>query len=378
MVALRWMRSGLVVTILALLITAQVSIADEEKDYEGDPDMDMDTPDTVAETQETPDDETTDDPNDNEDMYTNTDGAVKELMWDDWIETVVEEEELPWLVNFYATWCGHCKKMVDLWVGLARSLTGVLKVGAVNCANDKNKNLQTLYGSKGYPSIYFFPAGARRKPKYFPYGRDLNTLVDFALGSMPTLTAQVNTSSLAEFQQTQPEVPKILLFTTNMVPPNVYNALAFHYRMRLVFGQANNETGAELITKYKIKKYPQLIVLPFEGRKKWKRYDGKMDYGPLRDFLDTLALDERVGDAKVESFYNDFWIPPDFQNLPRLEAASFNETIIKGEKPSVVFLYHFWSYPSKFWIPNIEKIYLSGEFSDSMDMYCISMYCVYS
>jgi hypothetical protein len=105
MVALRWMRSGLVVTILALLITAQVSIADEEKDYEGDPDMDMDTPDTVAETQETPDDETTDDPNDNEDMYTNTDGAVKELMWDDWIETVVEEEELPWLVNFYATWC---------------------------------------------------------------------------------------------------------------------------------------------------------------------------------------------------------------------------------------------------------------------------------
>ena len=133
---------------------------------------------------------------------------------------------------------------------------------------------------------------------------------------MPTLTVQVNTSSLAEFQQTQADVPKILLFTTNMVPPNVYNALAFHYRLRLVFGQvcsvfapfpvltlvleigsascayariayasliragdvdvfffvqANNDTGADLITKYKVKKYPQLIVLPFEGRKKWKR-----------------------------------------------------------------------------------------------------------
>jgi len=172
-----------------------------------------------------------------------------------------------------------------------------------------------------------------------------------------------------EFQQTQADVPKILLFTTNMVPPNVYNALAFHYRLRLVFGQANNDTGADLITKYKVKKYPQLIVLPFEGRKKWKRYDGKMDYGPLRDFLDTLALDERLPEASMETFYDDFYIPPDFQTLPRLDSSSFNETIIKGDKPSLVFLYHFWSYPSKFWIPSIENIYRSGEFSDAVDMY---------
>lgn len=242
------MRSVRAAAVFFLLASAHVALCDDDEE--------ADSAANEKEAKLDPDSAVTDE-KDNENLYDDSKGAVVELVWDVWIETVVEEEEFPWLVNFYATWCtsrglrprahgnrlivagagGHCKKMKDMWIGLGQSLRGVLKIGAVNCANDKNKNLQTLYGSKGFPSIYFFPAGARKKPFYYPYGRDMNTLVDFALGSMPTLTAQVNDSSLEEYRTTHVAVPHVLLFTSNMVPPNVYNALANHYRMRLVFGQ---------------------------------------------------------------------------------------------------------------------------------------------
>ena len=98
------LRTGLAVLVLSLAIHTLSAETEDGFASEGDPDMDMDTPDTKANTDEIADDETTDE-SDNGNMYEDTDGAVKELTWDEWIETVVEEEELPWLVNMYATWC---------------------------------------------------------------------------------------------------------------------------------------------------------------------------------------------------------------------------------------------------------------------------------
>ena len=125
-------------------------------------------------------------------------------------------------------------------------------------------------------------------------------------------------------------------------------------------------TGVELMTRYKVTKFPQLVVLPFgtahaavgihthrrqskydggrwtsipcnvylcaaldvlcgtwhvtymchAGKKKWRKYDGSMDYGPLREFLDSLALETAVS-SSVDDFYKPFHIPPDFSVLPR-------------------------------------------------------------
>ncbi|KAA3671201.1 protein disulfide-isomerase A6 [Paragonimus westermani] len=56
---------------------------------------------------------------------------VIELTDSNFDEIVLNSEE-PWLVEFYAPWCGHCKNLKPHWDRAAAELKGVMKVGAVD------------------------------------------------------------------------------------------------------------------------------------------------------------------------------------------------------------------------------------------------------
>ncbi|EKX32371.1 hypothetical protein GUITHDRAFT_43282, partial [Guillardia theta CCMP2712] len=49
--------------------------------------------------------------------------------------------------------CGHCQKLKSSWEKLPNALKGVVKVGAVNCDDDKNKPLCNSEGVDSFPTI---------------------------------------------------------------------------------------------------------------------------------------------------------------------------------------------------------------------------------
>ena len=66
----------------------------------------------------------------------------------------------PWLIKFYAPWCGHCQRMSQAWGEFAdkHRETGDLNVGKVDCTSDGGKNICQDYDVRGYPTILFFPS----------------------------------------------------------------------------------------------------------------------------------------------------------------------------------------------------------------------------
>jgi protein disulfide-isomerase-like protein len=69
----------------------------------------------------------------------------------------------PWMVKFFAPWCGHCQKMAPEWIKLAAASTATqlgLSVGEVDCTS--NRALCEVHGIQGYPTVIYFAGGKSR------------------------------------------------------------------------------------------------------------------------------------------------------------------------------------------------------------------------
>nr|XP_032816516.1 protein disulfide-isomerase TMX3-like isoform X1 [Petromyzon marinus] len=63
-------------------------------------------------------------------------------------------QQEPWLVNFYAPWCSHCKKLDPVWRDVALGLHEAgspVRVGKMDAI--KHSSLASEFGARGFPSI---------------------------------------------------------------------------------------------------------------------------------------------------------------------------------------------------------------------------------
>lgn len=88
-------------------------------------------------------------------------------------EVVLEDRDV--LVEFYAPWCGHCKKLAPVFEELANKLkdedVSVVKMDAT--AND----VPPSYSVRGFPTLYWKPKG--QSPQPYEGGRELDDFVKF-------------------------------------------------------------------------------------------------------------------------------------------------------------------------------------------------------
>ncbi|CAF1232922.1 unnamed protein product [Adineta ricciae] len=93
--------------------------------------------------------------------------------------TVLDSEE-PWLVEFMAPWCGHCKNLAPEWARAATELKGKVNLGVVDAT--VHTQLAQRYGIQGFPTIKFFPAGRKDgQAEDYNGGRSSGDIVAWAL-----------------------------------------------------------------------------------------------------------------------------------------------------------------------------------------------------
>lgn len=83
-----------------------------------------------------------------------------------------------WFVEFYAPWCGHCKNLAPSWEKAAKTLKGVVNVGAVDMTTDES--VGAPYGIQGFPTIKFFGFD-KSKPADYQGSRDADGIVNYGL-----------------------------------------------------------------------------------------------------------------------------------------------------------------------------------------------------
>lgn len=97
---------------------------------------------------------------------------VTNLNYNQFVSKVVSSTD-PWVVDFYAPWCGHCQVFAPEFERVAQTFEGRVNSGKVNC--DENQWLCNEAGVNAYPSVRFYKGALHQGQKQSFRGEDIDS-----------------------------------------------------------------------------------------------------------------------------------------------------------------------------------------------------------
>jgi len=109
-------------------------------------------------------------------------------------DRIVKDTTKDVLVEFYAPWCGHCKKLAPDYEKVANAFRNEKSVVVAKVDADAHKEVGSKYGVTGFPTIKFFPR-TNKDGEDYGSGRDVDSFVTFLnerAGTHRSATGQLN------------------------------------------------------------------------------------------------------------------------------------------------------------------------------------------
>merc|ERR1719330_1294767 len=219
-------------------------------------------------------------------------------------------------------------------------MKGMAKVCAISCTDwpifcEKQGVTQT-------PTVMIYPTNPMPAFKY--EGKmESKALTGKVAKFMPDMSTKLTKDNVDAYITTDPTKPKVMLFSAKKTVPLIWKALSSEtvFKRTVKFGFASEE-DAEICAKFKIKKFPTVLMQRGAKAETKEVYSGEMKFKALMDWV-NLHSESGMGDkvagagGKEEESIEEAkpWL---VQEVPELTAKSHNDVCFKGEGLCVIYL----------------------------------------
>lgn len=253
------------------------------------------------------------------------------VLTDSNFDSIVYNENLDVLVEFYAPWCGHCQQLAPAYKKLASDLKNY-KNSVIIAKIDGTKNNIKEISIQGYPTIYLFPKNNKKNPIEYNGNRSLedfkaflkNNGVQFGEAPSPSSIQEEEDLSIvsgSDFKKIvlNDESDYMLLIYKNGLKDNVksnFQKIAKHFTKLTkfikfgIFNAGKDRLHPDIADEI-IEDYPEVYIF----RRKFKRSPLKAgnieDFEKLKEFIlqettidfknpDNIELISKVEEIKTE------------------------------------------------------------------------------
>jgi protein disulfide-isomerase-like protein len=220
-------------------------------------------------------------------------------------DSVVGQDK-PALVEFFAPWCGHCKRLAPIYAELADKFSKE-NVVIADVDADQHKELSSRFGVQGFPTIKYFPARSTEGEDYNG-GRELEDLVDFINRKAGT-NVHLQVAKTAVTVLTDDNFDSIVLDSSKHVFVEFYAPWCGHCKRLaptwdelgktydgesdVVIAKLDADRWKAKATKYGVTGYPTLMSFP-KYNKEGIRYQGGREIKDLVDHVNKEAGAQRT------------------------------------------------------------------------------------
>ncbi|XP_051145426.1 probable protein disulfide-isomerase A6 [Andrographis paniculata] len=218
------------------------------------------------------------------------------------------------LVEFYAPWCGHCKKLAPEYEKLGASFKKAKSVliGKVDC--DEHKSLCSKYGISGYPTIQWFPKSSL-EPKKYEGARTAEALTEYVnseggtnvkIAAIPSDVVVLTPENFDEIVLDEKKDALVEFYAPwcghckNLAPTYEKVATAFKLDEDVVIANIDADKYRDLAEKYGVSGFPTLKFFP-KNNKAGEDYDGGRDVDDFVTFINEKCGTSRDAKGQLTS-----------------------------------------------------------------------------
>lgn len=206
-------------------------------------------------------------------------------------------------VEFYAPWCGHCKRLAPAYEEVGEAFANEKSVLIAKVDADGDRALGSRFGVRGFPTLKFFPKGST-EPEDYSGGREAQDIIKYIsdkagvrVGSKKPQTDVVDLTS-SNFDSVVKDVSKDVLVEfyapwcghcKSLAPTYEQLGTTYKNEPNCVVARIDADGHRDVASKYGVSGYPTIKFFPKDNKE-------GIDYSEGRDINSFVTyLNEKCG-----------------------------------------------------------------------------------